>query len=131
MLYLGLSRNILINIQTKFPDQKALQLFDWRIPLWPSASILLNTLLGRPLIRFELLHLWTIHMLHNLIRLPLLKTKSQPFVGIVFIIGLIFVIFYANEVGVCGGRLEREGDEGVYCGGFGNDFECPRLKELV
>ena len=90
-----------------------------------------NSLLGRPLIRFELLHFWTIHMLHDLIRLPLLKAESQPFVGIIFIISLIFVIFYPNEVGVCGGGLEREGDEGVYCGGFGNDLECPGLKRLV
>lgn len=70
-------------------------------------------------------------MLHNLICLPLLKGKSQSFVGIIFVVGLIFVVFYADEVGVCTGGLEREGDEGVYCGGFGNDFECPGLKGLV
>ncbi len=69
-------------------------------------------------------------MLHNLIRLPLLETKSQPFVGIVFIVGLVFVVFYLNEVGVNGGRGDGEGDEGVYSGGFGNEFECPGLKRL-
>ena len=70
-------------------------------------------------------------MLHNLISLPLLKTESQTLMGIVLVVGLVFVVFYTDEVGVCGGGLEREGDEGVYGGGFGDNFECPGLEGVV
>ena len=121
---------MVIGMQFMFLDQTALQLFHRCISLRPTTTMLPNSLLSRTLIRLELLHLRTIHMLHNLVRLPLLKTESQPFVGIIFIVSLIFVVFYPNEVGVCGGGLEREGDKGVYCGGFGNDFECPGLRDL-
>lgn len=51
--------------------------------------------------------------------------------GIVFIVGLVFVVFYLDEVGVCGGGVEGEGDESVYGGGFGDDFECPGLGNIV
>ncbi len=124
-----LSRNIVINLESKFSDQMALQVFHRRVPFSSSTSILPNALLGGSLIRLKLLHLRTIHMLHNLIRLPLLKTESQSFVGIVFIIGLVFVVFYLNEVGVYRGGVEGEGDEGVYSGGLGDEFECPGLEK--
>ena len=39
------------------------------------------------------------------------------------------MVFYLNEVGVCGGRVEGEGNESVYGGGFGEEFECPGLIE--
>ena len=64
-------------------------------------------------------------MLHNLIGLPLLKAKSKPFVGVVFIVCLVFVVFDADEVAVYCFGVEGEGDEGVYGGGFGNYFEGP------
>ena len=48
--------------------------------------------------------------------------------GIIFIVGLVFVVFYLDEVGVCGRRVEGEGDEGVDGGGFGDDFEGPGLR---
>ena len=51
--------------------------------------------------------------------------------GIVFVVGLVFVVFYLNKVGVYGIWGEGEGDEGVYGGGLGDEFECPGLKKLV
>lgn len=82
-------------------------------------------LLAGPLIRFKLLHLRTIHMLHDLIRLPLLEGEAQPLVGVIFVVGLILVVLDLDEVAVDGGRVEGEGDEGVDGGGFGDDFEGP------
>ncbi len=52
--------------------------------------------------------------------------------AVVFVVGLVFVVLDADEVGVFGGRVEGEGDEGVDGGGFGDDAEGPGLRvELV
>ena len=64
-------------------------------------------------------------MLHDLIRLPLLEGEAQPFVRVVFVVGLVLVVFDLDEVGVDGGGVEGEGDERVDGGGFGDDFEGP------
>lgn len=52
--------------------------------------------------------------------------------AVVFVVGLVFVVLDADEVGVFGGRVEGEGDDGVDGGGFGDDAEGPGLRvELV
>lgn len=52
--------------------------------------------------------------------------------AVVFVVGLVFVVFDADEVGVFGCRVEGEGDKGVDGGGFGDDAEGPGLPvELV
>ena len=82
-------------------------------------------LLPRPLVRLEFRHLGAIHVLHDLIGLPLLEAEPQTLMRVVLIVGLILVVFYLDEVAVDGGRVEGEGDEGVDGGGFGDDFEGP------
>ena len=81
--------------------------------------------LPRALISFKRRHLRTIHILHDLIGLPLLEAEAQPLMGVVFVVGLVLVVFHLDEVGVYGGGVEGEGDEGVDGGGFGDDFEGP------
>lgn len=102
-----------------------LQLLYGRIPT--PTPILPHLLLPRPLILLKRLHLRAIHMLHDLIGLPLLETKPEPLVAVVFVVGLVFVVFDADEVGVFGGRVEGERDEGVDGGRFGDDSEGPGL----
>ena len=82
-------------------------------------------LLARPLIRLKLLHLRTIHELHDLIRLPFLEAKTQPLVRVVLVIRLILVVLDLDEVALDGGWVEREGDEGIDGRGLGDDFESP------
>lgn len=62
-----------------------------------------------------------------MIRLPLLEAEADPFVRVVFVVGLVFVVFDLDEVGIYGGGVEREGDEGVDSGGFRDEGEGPRL----
>ena len=50
---------------------------------------------------------------------------------IVFLVGLVFVVFDADEVRVDGGGVEGEGDEGVDGGGFGEEGEGPGLRVFV
>ena len=64
-------------------------------------------------------------MLHDLIRLPLLESETQPLVRVVLVVGLVLVVLDLDEVGVDGGGVEGEGDERVDGGGFGDDFEGP------
>ncbi len=49
-------------------------------------------------------------MLHDLISLPLFETEAKTFVRVVFVIGLIFVVFDLDEVGILGRRVEGERD---------------------
>ncbi len=68
-------------------------------------------------------------MLGYLICLPLLEAETQALMRIVFVISLILVVLDLNEVGVDGGGVEGERDEGVDSGGLGDDFERPRLQK--
>lgn len=70
-----------------------------------------DRLLPCPLILLKLLHFGTIHMIHDLIGLPLLERNPEASVGILFVVCLILVVFNADEIGVdgCGGgERERE-----------------------
>ena len=70
-------------------------------------------------------------MLHDLIGLPFLETEANPFVRVVLVVGLIFVVFDLDEVRVDGGGIEGERDEGVDGRRFGNEFKCPGLFVFV
>ena len=50
------------------------------------------------LISLERLHLFRIHMFSHLVSLPLLEAKANPFVRVVLIIRLIFVILDLDEI---------------------------------
>ena len=46
--------------------------------------------------------------------------------GVIFVVGLVFVVLDLDEVGVDSGGVERKGDEGVDGSGFGDrGEECP------
>lgn len=51
--------------------------------------------------------------------------------GVVFGVGLVFMIFDLDEVGGSRGGVEREGDEGVDCRGFDPAGKSPRLGYAV
>ena len=104
-----------------------LQVLSRRVTLSGATTILPDVLLTRPLIRLKLLHLGAVHVLHNLVRLPFLEAETQTLVRVVLIVRLILVVLDLDEVAVDGGRVQRQGDEGIDGGGFGNDFESPRL----
>lgn len=82
-------------------------------------------LLRRALICLKLLHLGAVHVLHDLIGLPLLEAEAETLVRVVLVVGLVFVVLDLDEVAVDGGGVEGEGDEGVDGGGLGDDFEGP------
>lgn len=66
-------------------------------------------------------------MLHHRIGLPLLEAEPQPLVRIVFVIGLVLVVFDLDEIAVDGVGRESEGHERVDGCGFGDDLESPTL----
>ena len=82
-------------------------------------------LLARAFIRLEFFYLRAVHKLHHLIGLPFLEAEPQPLVTIVLVVSLVLVILDLNKVAVNGRWVERQGDEGVDGGGFGDDFESP------
>ncbi len=46
---------------------------------------------------------------------------------IVFVVGLVLVVFHLDEIAVDGVGREGEGDERIDGCGFGDDFEGPTL----
>lgn len=66
-------------------------------------------------------------MLHHRIGLPLLEAEPQALMRIVFVIGLVLVVFDLDELAVDCVRREGEGHERVDGCGFGDDFESPTL----
>ena len=63
-------------------------------------------LFTRSFISLKLLHLGAVHLLHDLVCLPLLKAETETLVRVVLVIRLIFVIFDLDEVAVDGGWVE-------------------------
>lgn len=66
-------------------------------------------------------------MLHDLIRLPLLKAKPQPLMAIILIVRLVLVIFDLDEIAIHSSGIEGERDERVHHRGLGDDGEGPGL----
>lgn len=81
------------------------QLLRRSLTLRSTAPILFNRLLRRALVRLELLDLRTIHMLHHLVRLPLLEAEPQPLVRIILVVRLIFMILDLDEIRVLRPRV--------------------------
>ena len=73
----------------------------------------MNRFLVGALVGLEFLDFGTIHVLYHLICLPFLEAEAETLVRVVFVVLLVFVVFYLDEVGVDGVGVEREGDEGV------------------
>jgi hypothetical protein len=85
-------------------------------------------LLTRRLIRLKHSNLLRIHVLGDLIRLPLLECEPKALMTVILVICLIFMVLDEDEVAVHGFWVEGEGDEGVDRGGLGNDLEGPGLE---
>ena len=98
-----------------------------RIPFRTTTTILPDLLLSSAFVRLELCDLGTVHVFHDIVRLPFLERETQSFVGVIFVIGLVLVILDADEVRIDRLRIQRQGDEGVDGRRLGNDLERPRL----
>lgn len=84
-------------------------------------------LLRRALVGLEFFHLGAVHVLHDLVGLPLFEAEAEALVRVVLVVGLVLVVLDLDEVAVDGGGGEGEGDDGVDGGGFGDHFEGPGL----
>lgn len=78
-------------------------------------------------VRFEGLDLLAIHMLCNLVCLPLLERETESFVTVILIIRLILVIFHTYEVAVYSFGVEGECHESINCSSLWDDLEGPGL----
>ncbi len=81
-----------------------------------------------PLVALKRFNVLAVHHPRHFVRLPLLECKPGTGVGVVFGVGLVFVVFDLDKVGGSGGGVEREGDEGVDGRGFNTAGEGPRLQ---
>ena len=72
-----------------------------------AAAIFSHIFFLRVSISLENIHLFAIHVLGNIVCLPLLKAEPHAFVAVVFVICLVFVIFDLDEI-----RINRSGIEG-------------------
>ena len=93
------------------------------------ATIFLDSILASTFVLLEVLHLFRIHILHNLISLPLLEREASAFVRVVFVISLILVILQLNEIGVDSRGIEGQGNKSVDGGGLWDELKSPRLDE--
>lgn len=101
-----------------------------KILLGRITPLITSTILPRRLLRssrivLEVLDLLTVHILGDIIRLPLLEIEAQALVAVVLVVGLIFMILDLDEVAVDCVWVERERDDGVDFCGLGEDLECP------
>lgn len=79
-----------------------MNIFDWRLTVLSAAAISIDSCFRSSLVGLELGNLGAIHMLHHLIRLPLLEAEANALMRIVLVIRLVLVILDANEVGIDG-----------------------------
>ena len=86
-----------------------------------------DCILASTLVLLKVLHLLRVHVLHNLISLPLLEREAHTLMRVIFVVGLILVILQLNEVGVDSRGIEGQGNESVNRGGLWNEFEGPGL----
>jgi hypothetical protein len=84
--------------------------------------------LSGTLVRLKRLDIVIIHELGHLVGLELLEGKPDTLVTIIFIICLILVIFYSDEIGMYSFRIQRQGYQGIDRSGLWNDLECPGLR---
>ena len=103
----------------------SLQVLDRGLTIFASTAIRVDSGFPGTRVLLEELDLFTVHMLRDLISLPFLEAKTDAFMRVVLVVGLILVVLNLDKVRVDGGGIKREGDEGVDGGGFGNELECP------
>ena len=83
--------------------------------------------LACPLICLEQLHLLAIHVLHNVIRLPLLESKPKSLMRVILVIRLVLVILDLYEVAVYGRGIQRQRHNGIDGRRLRNAPERPAL----
>lgn len=104
-------------------EPSGLQVLHRRLPL--VRAVLLDFVLAGAFVRLEDLDLVTVHELDYVISLVFLETHAQSLMAVVFVVGLVFVVLDLDKVGVFGGRVEGESDDGVDRGGFGDNSKRP------
>ena len=72
-----------------------------------------------------MLDLGAVHVLDNIVGLPLLEAEARALVRVVLVVGLVLVVLDLDEVRVDSVRVKGERDEGVDRGGLGDEFEGP------
>ena len=74
-----------------------------------------------------MLQFLAVQMIYNVIRLPFLEVEPEPFVRVVFLVGLIFMIFDLDEVRIDGCGIKRERNKAGDGGAFGDKCKRPGL----
>lgn len=105
----------------------SLQILLGSLSLLITSTILLHGFLGSVLVLLKVLHLFAIHVLHDIIRLPLLEAETETFMAVVLVVCLILMVLDLNKVRVYSVGIEGKRYEGVDGCCFGDDFEGPRL----
>jgi len=82
-------------------------------------------LLACVLVFIKVLHLFAVHVLHDVVCLPFLEAETNALMTIVLVVGLVLVVLDLNEIRIDRVRIERERDYGIDRGGLWDDFECP------
>lgn len=70
-------------------------------------------------------------MLSDIISLPFLERRPEPLVRVVLVIGLVLVVFDTNEIAIDAPWIERQADESIDDGCFGDDPERPCLSAKI
>jgi len=97
----------------------------WCLTLLIARSIPPDRLLGSTLVLLKVLDLIAVHVLDNIVGLPLLEAETKALVRVVLVVGLILVVLDLDEVRVNGVWVERERDEGVDGGSLWDELEGP------
>ena len=73
---------------------------DWGLPILSTTTVSVDACLRSALVGLEFGDLWTIHVLHNLVRLPFFEAEAKPFVRIILVVSLVLMILDLDEVRV-------------------------------
>lgn len=81
-----------------------------RLALLSTSTILAHMFLRSVLVSLELCDLGRVHVLHDVVCLPLLECEAESLMTVVLVVCLILVVFYLDEVGVYCVGVERQRD---------------------
>ena len=110
-----------------YDPSSVLQILGRCVSILLARPVLPHVLLAGVLVRLKELNLLAIHMLHHVIRLPLLEAEAHALVAVVLIVGLILVILDLDEVRVDGYGVKGQRDQRVDGGCLGDPAEGPAL----
>ena len=79
----------------------------WSIARLITSAVPVYTLLGSGLVLLKVLDLVAVHILDNVVCLPLLEAESQASVRVVLVVGLVFVVLDLDKVRVDSRGVER------------------------